>query len=260
MDDRSGYMRDLEDALARLGPRLGFPAERDLSGAVRARIEAGSGAERRRVSWRPALAVATVLVGLTAGVLVFSPATRDAVADWIGLDGVRITYDDEVRAPIAEDLLLGDRVTLEEAEDQAGFDVETLGALGAPDEVYVRSDRPGGRVSLVYEAAPGLPRTAETGVGALFGQFEATYDVDIAQKKMLGERSTLEAVEVAGARGYWLGGGPHTVVFIDPNGEMRADEVRLAGNTLLWQRGGIVFRLETALSRDEAVALAESSL
>lgn len=260
MDERALQMRDIENALVALAPRVAFPVEPDLAGSVRARIEAAAPRTvRRGPSWRPAFAVAAGVVVLAAGLLTFSPATREAVADWIGLDGVKITFDDEVEAPIADDLQLGEPVTLDEASDRAGFDVEILGALGEPDEVYIRSDRPGGRVSLVYEAEPGLPRTDETGVGALFGQFEATYDADIAQKKMVGETTTLEAVEVGGAPGYWLGGGPHVVVFIDPNGKLRGDEVRLAGNTLLWQRDGVVFRLESALSKAAAIRLAESS-
>ena len=33
---------------------------------------------------------------------------------------------------------------------------------------------------------------------------------------------------------------------------------RLAGNTLLWERDGITYRLEAALARDDAIAVAVS--
>ena len=264
MDDRSMSMSSLEDALVALGPRLAFPAEPELAGRVRTQIESARVPARRRMpSWRPAFAVATILVATTAALLVFSPTTREAVADWIGLDGVRITFGDEPKArpaeKLAEGLALGDRVTLEEAAARMEFEIEVLGALGDPDEVYVvEDDPPGGRVALVYEAAEGLPRADQTGVGALFSQFRATYE-DVTEKKVLDAGGTLEIVEVDGARGYWLGGGPHSIAYLDAEGEVRTDQVRLAGNTLLWQRDGIVFRLETALSRDAAIELAESA-
>lgn len=260
MDDRH-QMTEPETALVGLAPRLAFPPTPDLAGAVRAEIAGSPVSARRRLipSWRPALALATALAAVTLGVMTFSPATREAVADWIGLDGVRITFGDEPRARIAQDLALGESVTLEAAEERADFDVEVLGALGNPDEVYILEDRPGGRVALVYKAREGLPRTAETGVGALFSQFRATYRQDVAQKKMLDQDGIIQLVEVDDARGYWLGGGPHSIVYLDEEGEAHTDQVRLAGNTLLWQRDGIVFRLETALPRDEAIELAETA-
>jgi hypothetical protein len=34
--------------------------------------------------------------------------------------------------------------------------------------------------------------------------------------------------------------------------------VRLAGNVLLWESGGVTYRIESTLSKAEAIAIAES--
>ena len=44
-----------------------------------------------------------------------------------------------------------------------------------------------------------------------------------------------------------------------PNGQTQFEEQRLAGNTLLWDRGdGVLLRLEGELDRDEAIRIARS--
>ena len=257
---------DLEEALVSLGTRLEFPAEPQLARTVRAHLEAhpqGRGRTPWAGAWRfarlqPALGLAALVLALAALVLVFSPATRSAVADWIGLDGVRITHGPPPKAPLGTDLLLGDKTTPEVAQARAGFEVRVPGSLGDPDEVYVLDDRPGARVSLLYRATEDLPRTDETGVGVLIGQFRATLDRDLLIKKILPEGGPVATVEVAGTTGYWLSGRPHLVMYLDQYGDAKLDEGRLAGNTLLWQRDGIVYRLESNLSQSRAAAIAES--
>ena len=254
---------DLEDALVSLSTRLEFPAEPQASGVVRARLEAQpeervGRARRAPTRLRPALAIAAVVLAVVGAALVFSPATRNAVADWMGLDGVRIRYGPAPEAAVGADLSLGDEVSLESARSRVEFQVRVPAALGDPDEVYVLEDRPGARVSLVYRATDDLPRTDEIGVGVLIGQFPATIEREILLKKIIHSRSFVESVEVAGTSGYWLSGGPHMVVYLDENGAPREDQARLAGNTLLWQRDGIVYRLESSLSQGAAIAVAES--
>jgi hypothetical protein len=62
---------------------------------------------------------------------------------------------------------------------------------------------------------------------------------------------------VRGAPGLWLEGA-HAVVFRDAQGIVRDEELRLAGNVLLWERDGITYRLEGQIERDDAVRLAEA--
>lgn len=248
---------DLEERLVRLSERLEFPPEPPLAASVRARIERESrrgGRSRSRWMGRFVL-VATCLVGV---LLVLSPGSRRAVAGFLGLDGIVIGFREAPPTPLGDDLLLGKRVSLEQARAVAGFDVAVPAALGGPDEVYVSDDRPGARVSLLYATGRSLPETAETRVGVLIGQFRATSNPEYVVKNVIVERGYVEAVEVGGVTGYWLGGGPHTLSYVDAYGALREDRVRLAGNTLVWQRDGVVYRLESALTKREAVRIAHS--
>jgi hypothetical protein len=47
-------------------------------------------------------------------------------------------------------------------------------------------------------------------------------------------------------------------VYFDPAGNFREESLRLAGNTLLWEAGGITYRLEADVSKDEAVRIAST--
>jgi hypothetical protein len=59
----------------------------------------------------------------------------------------------------------------------------------------------------------------------------------------------VERVAVGGKPGIWVG-GEHVV--------RGGGASRIAGPTLLWQRGRVIFRLEAQTSKDEALRLAES--
>ena len=69
---------------------------------------------------------------------------------------------------------------------------------------------------------------------------------------------TLLRITVDGRRGYWISGGPHIVGVLDRNGDLYQDRTRLAANTLLVQDGDRILRIESALSRDEAIAIART--
>ena len=67
----------------------------------------------------------------------------------------------------------------------------------------------------------------------------------------------LQPVEL-GDLGFWLEGAPHTVMFLDANGQIQEDSTRLAGNTLLWEEDGVSYRLEADLEMEEALKIARS--
>ena len=48
------------------------------------------------------------------------------------------------------------------------------------------------------------------------------------------------------------------MVLLDERGEYVMETLRLEGNVLLWVRDGVTLRIESALSRDEAIHVAES--
>ena len=48
------------------------------------------------------------------------------------------------------------------------------------------------------------------------------------------------------------------VVYLDENGNPIPDRARLAGNTLLWSRDGITYRLEADIDKEAALRIARS--
>ena len=263
---------DLERALESVGDRLAFPATPDLGPAVRNRLrqrqEDPSWSRRSLFPARWGLVVGLLaLVLLAVATLALLPGARTAVAERLGLRGVAITYlpaGPTVTATVpvpsgVTRLGLGERVTLPGAQVRAPYRVlmPALPELGAPDEVYFRELPPGGAVTFIYRPRPGLPPTVETGVAVLLTQFRGTVEPSFFGKGV-GPETRLEAVTVNGGRGFWLEGRPHLLFYRDAEGQVRDETIRLAGNTLLWEQGDLTLRLESALSKDEALRIAAS--
>jgi hypothetical protein len=257
--------RELGAALVAVGRDLAFPEVPALAPAVVRRLEEEPVPARerrlialpgllRRPGRRVALALAAVLI-LAGG----------AVAGGLLVRGVRILIAPEtttpppsptLSGPLGRTLFLGEEVTLAQALQRVEFEVLVPTAAGLPEPVaYVDDDPPGGRVSLVYRAGPGLPETEETGVGMLIMQFRGRLELPFLEKLVRADQ--IREVEVAGARGYWVE-GEHVLIYLDERGRSFDERSRVAGNTLLWQRGEVTFRLESALSMEEAIRIAES--
>ena len=266
----------LEAELRQLGSELAYP-ESDVSARVQARLAAEPPRPRRerRPSWLGAsrrwrrsqpwlwrVAVAALAVVMATGaVLAASPGARQAVADWLGLRGVEIRDRDPSRPPppLGATLSLGERV--DSADARRGLSFPPLlpppSGLGAPDEFYLSPFPKGGRLTVVYQARDGLPAAGPGGVGLLLTQFRGGV-ADVAIRKLLGGGVRLEQVTVAGGPGYWFEGEPHQLFFADADGQFHEDRSRLAGNTLVWVQGDLTLRLESALSKDDSIRLAES--
>ena len=72
--------------------------------------------------------------------------------------------------------------------------------------------------------------------------------------KEIGADTTLQAVQVGSHDAFWIS-GPHQLFLLTPDGEQ---VFTVTGNVLLWEQDGTTLRLETALPKAEALALAES--
>lgn len=243
----------LERLLSETGRAIEWPDEPDLV----PRVSRAIAAQPRRAPWLPRLAFATaaVIVGVT-GLMIFSPATRDAVADFLGIGNVRVTFGPLPDEEIGTRFQLGERVaTLEAAEGAAGFDlrVPTDEDLGDPDQIWVATDAPGGPlVGLVYGPRPILYAT-EDGVGALFTQSPVGLAGDeFYFKKLAPGGTTVTKVRVGSVEGYWFEGEPHAFYVEDENGELIEESVRLVGNVLVWEQDGFTFRLEVGDMRISA--------
>jgi hypothetical protein len=63
---------------------------------------------------------------------------------------------------------------------------------------------------------------------------------------------------VNGQPAYWVE-GQHLLSFYDEDGRLVSQSTRLVeGNTLIWTVDNVTYRLETVLSLEEAVRMAES--
>ncbi|HEY3110272.1 MAG TPA: hypothetical protein VGL23_16045, partial [Chloroflexota bacterium] len=203
-----------------------------------------------------------LLLALLAALLAGSAEVRSAIADRLGLRGVQIGHLPFVPAPtptlvplpVGDRLGLGERLSLEAAGARFGAPIALPAGLGEPDEVYLREPPAGGMVSLIYRPRPGLPAAGSTGVGLLISQFRGALTPEFLGKG-LGPGSRVEQVA---ARTLWIEGQPHLFFYRDRGGQVRDESVRLAGNVLLWERGDLTLRLESALERDEALRIAAS--
>jgi hypothetical protein len=203
---------------------------------------------RRRLALVAALAAA-----LVAGVAA-TPGGRSAVGDLIDrLPGVRVERVERLR-PFALDVTgpyLGEPSTLEDARRLASFTVRvpTSGELADPDVVHYRSDVVGGIVILIAGSAE-RPRL-------LLTQWRG--DLSSADYEVAGPGGRAEGIEVDGRPAVWLEGPTQaTYTFVGADLKRHKEALRVGANVLLWSDGPVAYRLEGHLTRDEAVAIAES--
>ncbi len=237
--------RDLRD----LGTVLAYPPTPELAAPVLARLE-----RRPRPSLRlaPRVAlVAAVVLALAVVTVAAVPPAREAVADLLGIGRVQVEVVPEL-PPVADGLQLGRPVTLAEARAAAPVSVLVPTELGEPDAVYLAPD---GAVSLAWAPRPGLPDVAGSGVGALLSHLP---EEGLLIAKQITVETEARAVPVGGETGLWLEGGPHVVFLETRPGDAVETRGRLAGNTLLWQRGAATLRLEADVDLPTATRIAES--
>ena len=241
---------DIPLSLTDIGAHIEWPEPPTAFAArVAGKLE---GEPRHRPLFHRLVPAAGVLGALVAMLIAFSPATRDAIADFLGIDGVRIERVAPRHIPtppIGGTFDFGERVNLDEAKSRVGFDVlvPTLSVLGDPDEVYLSPGRPiGGLVALVYGARPGFEPDPVTDVSVLITQFQARLETEgDFFKKLAGPATTIRPVEVNGNEGYWLSGGAHSFFYRDAGGNIVQESLRLVANVLLWEQGGLTVRVET---------------
>ena len=262
-------MPDLELQLRALAADVEWPATPDLEGAVMARLAAGPAAAARGAGPRPvgrgprarrlsgrrlagALAAAVVLIP-AAGAVAF-PGARDDVLRWLGLRNVEVRRvpapPPEARPELENDL--GALVTLAQAQRRAGFRAAVPAALGPPDRVRVQGDR----ISLVYAPRPGLPALPGLNAGLLLTETRGGIDHELLRKLVYTD-TRVRPVTVRGGRGVFIPVG-HVYLYVDPNGDLREDSPLLTGPTLIWERAGLVHRLESRAGRRAALRIARS--
>ncbi len=212
-------MTDLELELRDLAAHLDVPPAPPLLGVVLARL-----ARRRR---RRRGLVFAVAIGFAALAVAFAvPGSRASLLRFFHLRGATVTLVDRL-PPLESRGSLGQPIPL----DSAPFRL-LLPSGRRPEQVYAGD----GGYWLRY---PGL----------LLFELESGPGTEIIKKAALGT-TDVEYVDVDGEPGIWIG-GRHAVYL--PGGPPRA-----AGHTLIWKHGRLTLRLEAAVGRERALAIARS--
>jgi hypothetical protein len=266
--------QQLEQALADLGRLIEFPRTPDFASAIRSRLEAESTTEGENVRfltpWRAVAIAAAVVILFLAAALAGLPDFRHAVADRLGVRGIKIVFEDETptpeTTPVGSTLTFGERTTLDEAQAAVPFtlSIPNLPDIGEPNEVYVRelgAEAGGGQpmVSFIYYPSEALPETRETGAGALLIQLQAEDEAALLGKG-IGEGGNLIRVEIGDDEGWFITGPTSFFLYQDPSRSdcCGPDQRRPSGNVLIWEDDGVTYRLESNLNAPDSVAFAES--
>ncbi|HWL45199.1 MAG TPA: hypothetical protein VNQ73_19810 [Ilumatobacter sp.] len=85
------------------------------------------------------------------------------------------------------------------------------------------------------------------------GEFDGRLDEAVISKA-LAPGTGIEWVTVGDRPGLWIDGEPHLVAYRSPDGAIVTE--RFAGNTLLWQDGDVIRRVEGFPTLDAALAFA----
>lgn len=256
MADRTEWLGAVESELRAVGRDLEVPPARDLTAAVRQRIEGrvvrrhhmpglGTGTLRRRPGRRAVLAVVAALLA----VLIATPQGRAAIIHVFRFAGVELRQGPgPVSSPAGRPSLPAERsMSLEEARHQVSFPILVPTALGQPAKAVVGDD--GRVVSLIYSRTPyGLVRMDE-----FAGRLDQIYF------EKLVHFSDVTQVKVNGTTGLWIK-GPHDLMYVTRDGTPAMASARLTtGNTLIWGTRQVALRLEGNLGKATALAIANSA-
>lgn len=247
-----------------------YPPTPDVTGAVRVQLVAEPGLKSglllRRMAW-VALVILLILGGLLA-----VPQVRAALVEYLQIGAVRIFLVEPTLTPtptpapasskerpatatprpsptpLSSLLDLAGETTLAEANKKASFLVRlpTYPAdLGQPDRVFFQ--QMGGPVVVLVWLGPPQPervRLSLTEMGP--GTF--------AEK---GNPGAVQETKVNGQRALWAE-GPY-ILQVRRGSDLDYDLRRLVeGRVLIWTTGAITYRLESDLTLEEAVKVAES--
>jgi hypothetical protein len=253
-----------------LGAWLEVPEAPDVRAVVRTRLAALPAPDRAPSWWRPRagwwrprpgwwrprpgwwrrrlVAVAAAVALLVAGVVAVPPARAavgNAVTGLLRFAGIEIRKGSPPTSlPSPAPLPSLGVVSLDAARRAARFPVRVPQALGPPERVEIADAAPDG--------APRIVTLFYRGGAVRLDQFDGRLEPGFV-------KAAPEArwTEVSGTYALWFP-GPHTLVYIDRQGRHQVAGARLAGPTLIWNDGGVAYRLEGIPTMDEAVAIGGS--
>lgn len=254
---------DFENHLHSIAAKMDYPFTPDIAGFVTTRLQPA--VKSRFISKAWAWSLGTILILLSSLMLI--PPARAAILEFIQIGIVRIfprstdvplmpTGESPAPATAAPDLdsstLLLDlgqiagEMTLAEAQTRVGYPIPLPAYpvdLGGPDHVFVQ-DADGAMIILVWLD----PLDPDRIVMSLFLIPEGSWAIHKS------EPVAVQETFVNGHRAVWAV-GPYPLRLY--NGDL--DFTRLIdGHVLIWAEGGMTYRLESGLSLEQAVRIAES--
>jgi hypothetical protein len=255
---------DLERALERFGQQTRFPPTPPISRLVRSRLEADAAlVPTIRREWlgailrRPRRPVGIALIAL----LVLAVSTVAAAA--LGLPGLRFEFVQTLPSPNVDAdpshlrAALGVPTTLADARSKVDFPILVPAGLGPPDEVYLGStNQSRGRVVLLYRSSGGLALTGD--IGLLVTEFDGALDAGFDTKWIAIGDTRVAHVDVDGASGFWVSGAPHVSGYLNEIAGISGPTQREVGDVLVWERAGIVYRIESPLGLERARYIASN--
>jgi hypothetical protein len=256
---------------------LVYPSTPDVSRGVMAQLASYRTQKQGRrfplspfpLSLRSALWVATILIAALIG-LWSVPPVRAAILEFLQIGAVRIWLVEPTPVPTsrppataaalstpipptprietASPFNLAGQTTLENAEAQAGFAIPLPTypqGIGLPDAVFYQElDGPVVVLMWLDEEQPEQP----------------LYSLHILGDNVLATKANplvVETTSVNGQSAAWTN-GPYLLTY----GEGSATEWQLrylvSGRVLIWEENGLTYRLESNMSMEEAVRMAES--
>jgi hypothetical protein len=222
-----------------------YPPTPDIAGEVRAALRTRRRAPRRRL-----MAAAVLIVVLLVGLLAV-PDIRSEAFEWLGLGSWRLIRAEASPTPLTATISSTPSVldspgktTLQDAEAAVPYPIllpSYPDDLGMPDYVFLLpTEIPS--VTLVW-MLPGEPN-------------QVWFSLDIfSNQTPAGKYFPWEEEEarVNGRRAFWLV-EPHEFFYEGTPPFRRSVE----GNVLVWEGDGVLYRLESQLSQEEAIRIAES--
>lgn len=214
-------MTIIEDRLRALADEFDFGDASVADGVldrIASRSPSATPVAHREWSWHQ---VAAIVVVVIAAAVLAVPSSRHAVADWLGFGGVQIERVPDLSVPATASPV--EPATASPIEPTVGPTIEQ-GVVEVDGTEVLVSEIPG------MLEQPLLSKTVGDGT-------------DVIQ------------VEINGSPGVWIVGAPHEVAYRADDGSFVFE--RFAGDTLLWQDGEVIRRVEGFETLEAALRFAE---
>ncbi len=259
----------LEERIRGVATAFPYPPTPDIASSVRRRLASEDNATPNRALLLPRWAWVAVIVALLLVSSLAVPQVQAFVRSILRIGSIEIVIatptppmpvPSGIATPVATTTPspppiwswgLAGRTTLQAAQQGLSFTLKlpTYPAdLGQPDQVFTQ-DLGGQAVVLGWSK----PKDETTPRMVLY---ELTSDV--MGQKALRDTTQLQETTVNGRPAAWVR-GPYALEIRGVRNRPETTIRRLVdGNTLVWEEGGITYRLETTLSLEEAVRIAES--